>query len=317
MNRKTENYQKDENVERFLEKFNLTLAQLEKECLPDSSVTVPGPLFICGAPRSGTTLITQILSRTGLFSYVDNFVARFWRAPYVGMRLEKILGLRENYDLGGHTYESDYGRTLGILDPHEFTYFWKRWLKVERSMSPHLADDVDAEGLRREVEAMAGVQNKPMFFKNEYFMGDPGVVGKIFPNAHFINMERETIANAASIYNARIKYNGDAGEWFSIRPSNYEILKGKPVEEQIIGQIKSIKASIDKFRKNHNGKIIDIKYEKMCQSPIKAVEIIARRMNLEMDFDSLRKRLPENFTVPEISGSKEIIARLDDALKNF
>ena len=67
---KTKAYGKNKNLEKLLNKMNRFLLQLDgqsKNVEADSSI-YPS-IFIVGAPRSGTTLLSQYLACTGNFCY--------------------------------------------------------------------------------------------------------------------------------------------------------------------------------------------------------------------------------------------------------
>ena len=99
-------YQRDDKAEHFLDRLNLNLTSIEplKDELPDRTWPL---VFVLGLPRSGTTLLTQLLGHSLDVAVVNNLVARFWLAPVTGMRLSRII-------LGDevHTnFLSDYGKT--------------------------------------------------------------------------------------------------------------------------------------------------------------------------------------------------------------
>ena len=48
-------------------------------------------VFVVGLPRSGTTLLTQVLAYCLDAGYVNNFAARFWLAPVHGLRLSRLM----------------------------------------------------------------------------------------------------------------------------------------------------------------------------------------------------------------------------------
>jgi len=64
-------------------------------CAPQQPV-----LFVIGAPRSGTTLSTQILANSGAFGYPTNLLSRFYAAPYIGTLVQK-LATDPGYDFKG------------------------------------------------------------------------------------------------------------------------------------------------------------------------------------------------------------------------
>ena len=44
-------------------------------------------LLVAGLPRSGTSLLYQCLASTLDIGYVNNIIARFWKAPVYGIHL--------------------------------------------------------------------------------------------------------------------------------------------------------------------------------------------------------------------------------------
>ena len=85
-------------------------------------------VFIVGPLRSGTTLLYQILSATTKFMYINNILAPSWKFPVMAASIFKHNNLL--YDYRNFTQVSNFGVTEHPLDPHEFGYFWKRWLPI-------------------------------------------------------------------------------------------------------------------------------------------------------------------------------------------
>jgi hypothetical protein len=307
MTKISEKYKKDAFDEEFLSKFNTSLNELEIEYTASQKPSGLPVVFICGAPRSGTTFLTQALAKTGHFNYVDNFVARFWRAPFVGFYLEKLLDLRNMFEHVGYTFNSHFGRTPGILDPHEFTYFWEHWLRpiVTHHVIPisHV-EEIDTKGLTDEMYAMLNIHKKPMFFKNIWFLSNPRLAYKLFPNAFIIYIKRNPLLNALSILFARETYHGNEYEWFSVRPANYEEQKLKSVEEQIVGQIYAINNEIQIQTGSFPERTIP-----------KTIMMILEKLNLEkIDDEKIRQELPKRIFCEHKKYPPAVIKRFEKVL---
>lgn len=323
MEKLTERYKKKEEDELFLKKFNLALEELEKEYARYQNKSKQPILFICGPPRSGTTLLTQVFAHSGLFNYADNFIARFWRAPFVGLYIEKLIRLRETLSHSGLTFQSDLGRTTGILDPHEFTYFWRYWLKHDGEIDViplTKLSEIDLNGLRNEINAMLSIYEKPIFFKTYITLINPLILYKIFHNAYFIIFKRNLLANALSIFSAREEYFGDRNKWWSIKPSTYYILKDLSPEEQIIGQLTGIYSDIDNQIKNFPEKTMNISYEDLARNPLEVLKKISLFLNIK-DFNEIimKNHLPEKFNI-DIETDKftsDQIERFEKAIAHF
>jgi hypothetical protein len=220
----------------------------------------------------------------------------------------------------GFSFKSDLGRTSGILDPHEFTYFWEYWLRPEgpnHVIPLHHLKKIDAKGLRREINDIVNFRNLPVFFKNVWFMGNPALAYKLFPHAYFVIVKRDIVANALSIRRSRIQYHGDEKGWFSVKPTNYEKLKKLPPEHQIIGQIKGIYKDIEAQSARFPERTISITCEELCSDPVKIVKGIAKKLKIKKcDTLSIRSRLPKNLIPNKFPYTSGLLKKYEDALKN-
>ena len=145
--------------EELLREVNDLLGRAERDAVREISGPSKPLVLIVGAPRSGTTLTLQWLAASGQFGYPTNFLSRFFGAPYLGARIQELLTnpefdyrgeLRELY-AGAIDWSSQVGKTQGILQPHEFFYFWRRFFPVDQAQK--LSDEAlaasDPEGFAR------------------------------------------------------------------------------------------------------------------------------------------------------------------------
>ena len=155
-----EKFRKNEVDENFLEELNDYLAAREHQ------FNRPGPgggypnLFIFGLPRSGTTLLAQLLISCLDIGYINNLIARFWKAPLQGIRLSRVL-LK---DRRAASFQSSYGVTSDLADTHEFGYFWTRWL----GDGLHLKEwrDVHWQELKDQLKQISLTFDGPVLYKN-------------------------------------------------------------------------------------------------------------------------------------------------------
>lgn len=121
---------------------------------------VPPILFICGAPRSGTTMVYQALAHGGAMGCMTNLVARFMSNPVLGVRLAQALDIRSHY-----SGQSDFGRTSGLTEPHEFGRGWLRILGLDGLTEPKTSTPLRV-GAAEELAAFAAAWEKPVVFKS-------------------------------------------------------------------------------------------------------------------------------------------------------
>lgn len=211
----------DHAFEALLVRANHALEELEKQLVADRPASTQRTLVICHPPRCGSTLLAQLLARTRAFNYVTNFQARFWEAPYLAGLIEKRVGIR--HMPFPEVIRSDYGVTEAPLEPHEFGFFWSRWLNFvgeTHRVAPGLMSSERIEGLRTELNALRSLYEMPFLIKN-------GVVGinveffvSLVPESVFVVLRRDPLFIAQSIYRARVQRYGDPSVYWSIRPSN-------------------------------------------------------------------------------------------------
>src|SRR5437764_1046201 len=106
----------------FLLRFNKNLEELESSLVMENVEEEYPNIFILGLPRSGTTLINQLIFNALDVGCTNNLMARFWDAPLCGTMLSKIiLGKAKS-----NSYTSSYAASDNIMSPHQFAYFWRK-----------------------------------------------------------------------------------------------------------------------------------------------------------------------------------------------
>jgi len=158
-------YYKNPEEENFLLRINKLLQQQEIQTYKEVEIKYPF-LFVFGLPRSGTTLLSQLIAHSFDIGYINNIAARFWLAPVYGIKLsDTIIGSAKQSDFRSH-----YARTANVSDIHEFGYFWRYWLKKEKIeeiiASKQMESQIDWVGLKRTLANVQSEFNKPMVFKN-------------------------------------------------------------------------------------------------------------------------------------------------------
>jgi hypothetical protein len=200
------------------------------------------PVFLVGTARSGTTLALQWLAAGGRFTYPTNLVSRFPTAPWVGERVARLLTDPECDHRGELTldgspnpepWSSDLGKTRGLAAPHEFWYWWRRFLPEDPADEPV----ADAARMSRELAAWEAVRGKPILMKA--LMADWHIpwLADAFPRALFIHTTRDPVCTMRSLLKVRREFYGDENPWYSFRPPEYGQLKNLPPVEQVAGQV--------------------------------------------------------------------------------
>lgn len=259
-------------------------------------------VFIVGNSRCGSTLMLQWLASTGAFCYPTNLLARFYASPFLGAKIQQLLvdpryqHLEEFQDLGRNgEFASSIGKTKGLLAPHEFWHFWRRFVPTYY-LEPILQEQehlVDARGLLNGLAAIKKVFGKPLALKGKMFNFNIGLLRGICPRAVFLHLKRDPAMVAQSIYVAR-QTNPANSDWFGVRPPEYDQLREGDIFQQIAGQVLFTDFHLDKqLGTLPEGVVLQTDYESFCRDP----GAVYRRLRLKLE--ALGCALPSTYAGPE------------------
>lgn len=221
------------------------------------------PIFIIGAPRSGSTLLSQVLISAFDLGYFSNLHAYFFGAPDIP---QKLLGRVIRYK--GERFESRYGDTNGLFSPSECGEYWYRFFR--RSPQYVHLEDVDPKKMEQLQQSLARFSKncgRPVLFKNLLVALRIGPVVKSFPNSLFIIIKRNLFENAQSLLEARIKIHGSSETWLSMEPPDIDSLKRLPPAQQVVAQIQKIHSTIETDLEASDvskDRIFYVEYENFC-----------------------------------------------------
>ncbi len=302
----------------FLTKLNKNLSDLEIELLDRDYISEKPNIFILGLPRSGTTLLSQVIFNHLDVGCTNNLIARFWDTPLIGTRLSRIvLG-----DSRSGQYNNLYANTEHITDPHEMAYFWRKHFmsyNVTESFPPERINQVDWEHLRAIIYNMNRLWEKSMVFKPleiagyylEKFM-------EVFPRSVFIHIQRETFDTAISIAKARLSLYNDLNSWFGTYPLEYEQLKDEPWWNQIAGQMFYLNQMYNSnITKSDAVRVIKVRYEEFCINPDKILKEIIRKISVKYSYKLNLLCIPQSLKVSKPVLDDAIITKLKKGLCKY
>ncbi|MBD3267070.1 hypothetical protein GF373_10415 [bacterium] len=232
------------------------------------------PVFIVGAPRSGTTLLYQVLSEKYHFSFLSNFVSHLYGAPILATYFARHLGIKKDVE----RFQSSYGQTTGLGSPSECGRFWYRCFPKGRRVYVG-NDEIPRKNLQRLREAIGGIAyviKAPGLYKNTFNSMRIAPLIQSIPEASFIVCKRDPLQNALSILRARIQIHNDPTCWWSLPPREFDQILSSPYSQQVVEQVYYIYNQIE-IDKNVFGKerFLDIQYEDFCHDVSASLEKIA------------------------------------------
>jgi hypothetical protein len=229
-------------------------------------------VFVVGVPRSGSTLLFQLMARHLAIAYPTNAMAGYWMAPIWAAR-------RQPSEPGEISLNSSLGGTSGPSAPHEFGWFWNHWADFSESdqLSPKALSAIDGEGLRREFLGLAGSHGRPFLFKSiTYCSHQIPWLQDLLPNARFLWVRRRAPFVAQSLLAARVERYGDPGQWWSTRPAQYRAWQDRPPEVQVALQIQDIERAVSQgFDGLDPARHLTTHYEDMVADPARSLGVIS------------------------------------------
>ena len=312
-------YKINHSLEQIIAKGNEALAVVEEELIQKAIPSTYPLIIICYPPRSGSTLLAQLMAGSKLFNYVTNFIARFWDAPYFAGLIEKELSLRSMKF--PNKFSSYFGVTNCANEPHEFGFFWNKWLlyRLPFLKGSHRIDynnlfEQNLDSFKKEIYSLISLYEQPFFIKNGYTGLNPAFFYKVFKNVRFIVVKRNPVYIAQSIYNSRIKLYGNEKYFWSTRPSSYKEICKLPVSFQIAYQIKGIYDDIYYDIKKINANFIEIFYEDLCKNHEEELQKIFQFANINNNINwSFIKRY--KFGYNRVYLQKKIFKEIENAVK--
>ena len=275
-------------LEMLLEDLNSNLSGANEKYLEECSERF-SKIFVMGPLRSGTTLFTQWLASSGLVAYPTNLLSRFFGAPLVGAKIQRLLTdpqynfRNEILDFNSEIhFSSDNGKTKGALAPNEFWYFWRRFLSFDELdyMPPdELQQKANLPGFRDELNALANIFEKPFAMKAMIMNQNIPELAEQFEKPLFIWIRRDPVFNIQSALEARKRQYGDINTWYSFKIKEYPHLKDLDPLESVAGQIAAINHSVEQgIADLPDHKKLVVQYEDFCRRPEYYYHEITRRL---------------------------------------
>lgn len=220
--------------------------------------------FIVGPPRSGSTLLYELMVTRFQCGHFTNFAKRLFRVPVAATWLcRKAMRTRQG------AFNSVYGELQGWAAPNEAGRIWAHWMPYA---APYFLDrpGLTPARMRRKMAAISRIAGRPMIVKNMILQSDFPLQLKTFPNAVFLYIERDWADNALSLVRARQdKTSMDETGWWSLRPTGWEAYSdADPVTQSCAQVILSHRDVRQGFGALENpARILKISYETLCSDP--------------------------------------------------
>ncbi len=231
-----------------------------------SNSQVNQPIFIVGAPRTGSTILYQAITNAYKLAYIDNIACTWSHNLPLGLWIsQKKYGDRPH-----NNFKAEHGNTrdFGGHAPSECGQFWYRWLPKDRHfIDHHEITSKMVEEIRDEVMDASTYLKRPLLFKNLNAGQRLRLIHKAFPNARIIFVRRDPRFVIRSILKARSRIGVRGGQWWSIMPPNVADLLTLPEGQMCAAQVYYLERQIEEdlalFPK---GSVREIHYQNFSNS---------------------------------------------------
>ncbi|GAA3706779.1 hypothetical protein GCM10022421_12350 [Oceanisphaera sediminis] len=273
------------------------------------------PVFIIGAPRTGSTILYQTITNQFDVLYIDNLVCKFNKNFFFGFWLSNKLFKQKAHNC----FSSNHGATKGLRSPSECGGFWYRWLPRDRHFIDHQGvTDKMVKEIREEISSVINKYDKPLVFKNLNAGQRLRLLSKAFPEAKFIYARREPEYTAQSILLAKRKLGIKENSFWSIMPKSVSELNKLEWPEQIVRQIFDIEKQISEdsalFEKDRFSIVNYLDLNQKTVSDVGRFLNFNERQECESAIINLTERLVLNES--EISLLNKEIKKLDWSVTN-
>lgn len=226
--------------------------RLANEAIDKSQAANRQPIFIVGAPRTGSTLLYQLMIKHLKVAFISNLMAlvpkkMLFIAKHTNSWMKKIDCIRE----------SNYGYVPGLFSPNEAGKIMRSWF--EEATTPE-----EKRLIRNTIIYLSDIFDAPFISKNLFNSLRLFAIYEILPEARFIHIHRDPLYTAQSIFLARRNALGSEHQWLGPKPDGYQASVDYPPLYQVLWQVKQIECAIAKFFQASAAEYLDITYESLC-----------------------------------------------------
>lgn len=276
--------------------LNKILERLDNELTVEDSIPKLPAFTIVGAPRAGKSFFHQFMISVFDFAYINNIQAKFYGAPCIGAMVAKEF-LKTDYV---SNFEGFYGNTFGLNEPHEWGWFWKKWLNIKTGS--YRVDDessIDFKTLISKLASIERIMEMPLLFHNLYATLNIHLIKKHLPNLVALNVKR----NPYYVINSYLRGShevrehphakqniGNYGEMLQYVPEECGNIENLDYVEQVVLSVRMfmeiIQKNLDSSGFVEGEDLITLDYDEFINNPpelVKKVVDIAGKKGVELN----------------------------------
>ena len=230
-------------------------------------------IILIGPPRSGSTLVYQVLSRHLDVTYFTNLSALFPRSPLLYSYLTAALRW-----IPKERYRSFYGNTGGLSAPSDGFHIWNRWLGTNRYEVPNGISVAESNEMQEYLSAWALHAGKPLLNKNNRNSACVPLLSSGLTNSYFVEVSRDPLYVAQSLLIARKVVQGSEETGWGLSSQNVsDGASREAVVDEVCNQVQRILEVLKTARDSiPEDRILRVSYEDLCARPSDVVRQVSQ-----------------------------------------
>ncbi|MEZ6124062.1 MAG: sulfotransferase [Planctomycetaceae bacterium] len=231
-------------------------------------------ILIVGAPRSGTTLVYQVLAAYLDVTTPSNLTSMFPRSPLTVAKLQQRLPFSTRPD-----FQNFYGQTAKLSGPNDAFHLWNRWLGSDRYQPAEALSDDVADDMRRFFAAWTSAFHRPFLNKNNRNTACIRLLADTLPQARFVVVQRNPVFVAQSLIRAREQVQGDKHIGWGLNSQSPETDETSEDSlayiDQVCQQVEDISRDLQQqLSAVAPDRILQLSYEDFCNDPQTGIQSI-------------------------------------------
>lgn len=227
------------------------------------------PIFAIGCPRSGSTLLMQLVVAQCQVAHLSNMTALL---PRYMLRLCRwyrrcCAGWRHP------ARSSQFGVVAGICAPSEAGPVMRHWFDAP-------GDPEHDRLVRATVAALTRITSAPLFVKNQVNTTRLAAIRRIFPEARLLLLLRDPRFTAQSLLLGRRALSADDKLWWSAKPPGWEDVQAREPLYQVLWQVDQVEEIGVSACLAQRDRALVADYARLCATPGEVMDAIALRFNL-------------------------------------
>lgn len=251
------------------------LASGERRLLESGSSVRRHPiLLIVGPPRSGTTLVYQVLAAYLHTTHFTNLSELFPNSPISATELFRMQRRPYRPD-----YQSYYGNSAGLRAPNDGFHVWNRWLGADRYKVAEELGATEREEMNRFFDTWTSVFDKPFLNKNNRNSSCITLLASALDRARFIVVRRDPVFVVQSLIQARKVIQGSKAYGWGLGSKDQDpSATSHSYIADVCEQVRQIEIKLARdIGQIDPSRIIEVQYEDFCQHPASLVAEVSEK----------------------------------------